>query len=53
MAGKGDKPRNCFSKQFKANYDLIDWSNKKKEKESYERRNKTDPKSGSFRPTNE
>lgn len=30
-AGKGDKPRNCFSKQFKDNYDLIDWSKSKKE----------------------
>lgn len=25
-AGKGDAPRNCFSKEFKDNYDLIDWS---------------------------
>lgn len=24
-AGKGDKPRNCFSKQFKDNYDQIKW----------------------------
>jgi len=24
-AGKGDKPRNCFSRQFKDNYDLIVW----------------------------
>lgn len=23
--GKGDKPRNCFSKQFQDNYDSIDW----------------------------
>lgn len=23
--GKGDSPRNCFSKQFKTNYDEIDW----------------------------
>ena len=30
-AGKGDKPRNCFSKQFKDNYDLIEWASKKKE----------------------
>jgi len=29
QAGKGDKPRNCFSKQFKDNYDLIDWPHKK------------------------
>jgi len=27
-AGKGDKPRNCFSKRFKDNYDDIDWGNK-------------------------
>lgn len=27
-AGKGDKPRNCFSKQYKDNYDLIDWNHK-------------------------
>jgi hypothetical protein len=26
QAGKGDKPRNCFSKQFKDNYDEIKWS---------------------------
>ena len=24
-AGKGDKPRNCFSKQYKNNYDSIAW----------------------------
>ena len=29
MAGKGDKPRNCFSKKFKDNYDDIDWGRKK------------------------
>lgn len=28
-AGKGDKPRNCFSKDYKNNYDNINWSNKK------------------------
>lgn len=26
MAGKGDRPRSCFSKNFKNNYDNIDWS---------------------------
>ena len=26
--GKGDKPRNCFSKKFKENYDSIDWGKK-------------------------
>lgn len=25
-AGKGDKPRNCFSKKFKDNYDEINWN---------------------------
>lgn len=27
--GKGDSPRNIFSKKFKSNYDKIDWSKKK------------------------
>ena len=25
-AGKGDKPRNCFSKKYKDNYENINWS---------------------------
>lgn len=25
MNGKGDKPRNCFSKRFKDNYEQIKW----------------------------
>lgn len=29
MNGKGDSPRNCFSKQFKNNYDDISWDNSK------------------------
>ena len=29
MNGKGSKPRNCLSKRFKTNFDLIDWSKKK------------------------
>ena len=24
-AGKGDKPRNCFSKKYKENYEDINW----------------------------
>lgn len=32
-AGKGDKPRNCFSQNFRDNYDLIDWSKKNDKKE--------------------
>jgi hypothetical protein len=27
-AGKGDKPRSCFSKKFKDNYDGIVWKSK-------------------------
>lgn len=30
-AGKGDKPRNCFSQNYRDNYDAINW-NKKNEK---------------------
>jgi hypothetical protein len=26
--GKGDKPRNCFSREFKTNYEAIEWRNK-------------------------
>lgn len=26
MNGKGDKPRNCFSKAFKSNYEDINWN---------------------------
>jgi len=25
LAGKGDAPRNCYSKEFKKNYDEIKW----------------------------
>jgi len=28
-AGKGDAPRNCFSRSFKNNYDSINWSEEK------------------------
>jgi hypothetical protein len=28
-AGKGDKPRNCFSNRFKENYDSINWLDEK------------------------
>lgn len=27
-AGKGSKPRNCFSKKFKETFDTISWSSK-------------------------
>jgi len=32
-AGKGFKPRNCFSKNFKQNYENINWINKEENKE--------------------
>jgi hypothetical protein len=28
QAGKGDKPRNCFSEQYRNNYESINWSKK-------------------------
>lgn len=28
-AGKGDKPRNCFSHRFKENFDSINWKDEK------------------------
>tara|TARA_B100000287_G_scaffold415531_1_gene449228 strand:+ start:206 stop:328 length:123 start_codon:yes stop_codon:yes gene_type:complete len=31
-AGKGDKARSCYSKNFKNNYDKINWGRKKKRK---------------------
>ena len=31
-AGKGDKPRNCFSKIYKNNYDNINWNQEKENK---------------------
>ncbi len=40
QAGKGDRPRNCFSKQFKDNYDNIDWSNKQLTKDISVKRKK-------------
>lgn len=32
MNGKGDSPRNCFSRQFKRNYSLIKWKEKANKK---------------------
>ena len=29
QAGKGDKPRNCFSQQYRKNYDQINWKKEK------------------------
>ena len=29
QAGKGDKPRNCFSRGYKDNYEAINWGDKK------------------------
>jgi hypothetical protein len=33
-AGKGDRPRNCFSQKYRDNYDSINWV-KKSVKEEY------------------
>lgn len=33
QAGKGDKPRNCFSKKYRDNYEQIDWTKNKNEDE--------------------
>ena len=41
MAGKGDKPRNCFSNQFKGNFDLIVWKKKKTKKSGSKKVSKT------------
>lgn len=30
QAGKGDKPRNCFSNKYRKNYELINWKKKSK-----------------------
>jgi hypothetical protein len=41
-AGKGDKPRNCFSKKYKSNYDEINWGSKNNDlKNSKKKNNKT------------
>lgn len=29
--GKGDKPRNCFSKEFRDNYDDINWESSERD----------------------
>ena len=47
MSGKGDKPRNCFSKRFKNNYDEIDWGrgkNKRNRKRNARRILKDEPR---------
>jgi hypothetical protein len=30
QAGKGDKPRSCFSNKYRKNYELINWKKKSK-----------------------
>lgn len=32
-AGKGDRPRNCFSQKYRDNYDSIDWNKKQKKQD--------------------
>ena len=31
-AGKGDRPRNCFSNKYRNNYDLINWKKRNSKK---------------------
>jgi len=38
-AGKGDKPRNCFSKKYKNNYDEIDWGRKNSDLKNAKKKN--------------
>ena len=40
--GKGDNPRNCFSRQFKDNYETINWSKKNPAKESEQEAGETE-----------
>lgn len=40
-AGKGSKPRNCFSQSFKKNYTQILWETKKRNKTNEKKINKT------------
>ena len=32
MAGKGDKARNCHSKKYRDNFNLIEWTSEKAKK---------------------
>lgn len=36
--GKGSNPRNCFSRQFKQNFDRIDWKMRRTSKETRKRK---------------
>lgn len=40
-AGKGDKPRHCFSKNFKNNFDNINWTKKESPKKVKKVKGKT------------
>ena len=39
-AGKGDRARNCFTQNFRNNYDLINWSKDKTVSEPMPEENK-------------
>lgn len=43
-AGKGDAPRNCFSKKYRDNYESINWKSKKNENITYYNDNSPPPK---------
>ena len=41
QAGKGDKPRNCFSNKYRNNYDLINWKKQNSKKQNSKKKNST------------
>ena len=40
--GKGDRPRNCYSKHFKSNYDRIQWDTGNTHKKKKKKKKKKD-----------
>ena len=46
-AGKGDKPRNCFSSSFKNNYDEINWGEQQNKKSDCDNKLKSNEKNDS------
>jgi len=41
MPGKGDRPRHCFSKKFKQNFDEVDWKSNNKSKIKHKKNGRT------------
>ncbi|MEY4343151.1 MAG: hypothetical protein RL736_947 [Pseudomonadota bacterium] len=49
-AGKGDKPRNCFSEQYRNNYDSIIWCKKLERKQTQDEKVIDNTSSSEFLP---